>query len=296
MSTALKRLFLVLAIVEFIVILFLFIKNANVELLNPQGPIAREQMNLILTAIAIMLVVAIPLVSTMYFFAFKYRAGRPKSTFSPNTTHGRFVEFVWWIVPSVIILILALITWNKTHALDPYRALHSAVPPVRIQVVALQWKWLFLYPDYNIATVNYIQFPEKTPVNFELTADAPMNSFWIPSLSGQIYAMTGMSTKLHIMADKTGNYRGQAAEINGAGFSGMKFVARSSDNEEFSQWVSEVRRSSAVLDLKSYTLLSKPTTNHTVEYYGSYDKDLYNKIIMKFMMPQSANDHVKTHQ
>ncbi|MDO8270050.1 MAG: ubiquinol oxidase subunit II [Candidatus Levybacteria bacterium] len=263
----------------------IFLSDLNFQLLNPQGSIARQQRDLGMLVIGILLVVAIPLIGAMYWFAYKYRAGNKKAIYKPDTRHSKFTELVWWLIPAVFIFILAIITWNKTHALDPYKPLESSVPPVRIQAIALNWKWLFLYPDYNIATVNFIQFPQDTPVNFEITADAPMNSFWIPALSGQIYAMSGMSTKLHLIADNTGDYRGQAGEINGRGFSGMKFIARASSREEFENWVGEVRRSLKTLDENEYSTLSKPSENNSVTHYSSYEQNLYNKIMMKYVVP-----------
>lgn len=191
----------------------------------------------------------------------------------------------------IIVATIAAITWKATHHLDPYKPINSKVEPVKIQVVALRWKWLFIYPKQNIATINFVQFPKDTPVNFELTSDAPMNSFWIPSLSGQIYAMTGMSTKLHLVADKEGDYPGSAAEINGVGFSGMKFTARSSTKDQFDEWVAGVKRDGKALSAKSYEKLSLPSINESVAHYSSVESGLYNKIIMKYMFDPGSKMH-----
>lgn len=288
MSGKIKIGLALLLLVELFYFSIFILGDLDFQLLNPRGSIALQQRDLGMMVIGLLLIVAIPLLGTMYWFAYKYRAGNKKPVYKPDARHSTFTELVWWIIPAVFIFILAVITWNKTHALDPYKPLASDVAPVRIQAVALNWKWLFLYPDYNIATVNFIQFPEDTPVNFELTADAPMNSFWIPALSGQIYAMSGMSTKIHIIADSVGDYRGQAGEINGRGFSGMKFIARASSKEDFEKWIGEVRRSSSSLDGSHYSALSKPSENNPVTLYSSYEQHLYNKIMMKYMAPSGS--------
>ena len=275
--------FIALAFIEVVVVATLLLRGLNFQLLSPQGIIAYHQRNLILLMIGIMLIVAIPLLSSLYFFAFRYRSSRRKERDRVGRKQGGSVEIVWWVIPTIFVAILAGITWSKTHALDPYKPLETYMEPVRIQVVALNWKWLFLYPQYGIATVNYIQIPINTPINFELTADAPMNSFWIPQLSGQIYSMTGMVTKLHLEANKEGTYQGQAAEINGRGYSGMTFKVKATSVSEFDEWVSIAKNGKNTLRLEEYEKLSLPSENVPAMLYSSYDKSLYEKIISKFM-------------
>lgn len=282
-----KVLFFALLIIEIVLVFLILTRGANFELLNAQGFIAREQRDLAFLTLGVLLVVAIPLLTVFYFVVFKFRSSKAK--YDPKLSHSRLFELSWWIIPSVAIFILSAITWQKTHALDPYKPLESDVEPLRIQVVALDWKWLFIYPEQNIASVNFVQFPEDTPINFELTAEAPMNSFWIPSLGGQIYAMTGMSTKLHLIADNPGDYRGQAGEINGNGFSGMTFTARASSKEEFDEWISAVKAGDKVLDKTTYESLAIPSTNHAVEFFSSTEEGLYDSIMMKFMKPDGNN-------
>lgn len=285
-----KLIFATLIVVEIFLLGVIFLQDVNFQLLSPKGPIARQQRDLIFLAFSLMLVVAIPLLTTIYYFAFRYRNDK-KSIYDPHATHDKFFEFLWWVIPGIFILILAAITWQKTHALDPYKPLESKVEPVRIQVVALDWKWLFIYPEYNIATVNFIQIPVDTPINFELTAEAPMNSFWIPQLSGQIYAMTGMSTKLHLSADSVGDYRGQAAEINGRGFSGMNFTARATSHENFKKWVYDIKTLPNKLSINEYEKLLKPSENNPPAFYSSTEEGLYNKIITKYMVDSAKNTH-----
>ncbi len=262
-----------------------FASAGTVAVLDPKGSIALQERDLIVTAIFLMLIVVIPVFILLFVLAWKYRAGNKKAKYAPDLDHNLAAALFWWAFPSAIILVLAVITWKSTRALDPFKPLTADVKPITIQVVALQWKWLFIYPEQNIATVNFIQFPERTPINFELTAEAPMNSFWIPQLGGQIYAMPGMSTQLHLIALETGEFRGSSAEISGRGFSGMKFIAKASSQADFDEWVRSVQQSSTTLSLDAYSSLANPSENDPVAFYASADKDLYNSVIMKFMAP-----------
>ncbi len=291
MSTKFKIVFGFLLFVEILLLASLFFGNINIQVLNPQGPIARQERDLIIVATLIMLVIVVPVFFSIFFTARKYREGNKSVDRSNKLRGNRLIEFSWWIGPIIIVAVIATITWKATHKLDPYNPIHSNVEPVRIQVIALQWKWLFIYPEENIATVNFIQFPKGVPVNFELTSDAPMNSFWIPSLSGQIYAMTGMSTKLHLLADREGDYPGSAAEINGIGFSGMKFIARSSTQEQYDLWVEGVKRGNKRLASAQYDRLVIPTTNQPAMFYSTVESNLYNKVIMKYMNTADSKMH-----
>ena len=178
-----------------------------------------------------------------------------------------------------------MITWDSSHALDPYRPLSSNVKPLTIQVVALDWKWLFIYPKQDIATVNYVQFPANTPITFDVTSDAPMNSFWIPQLGGQIYAMPGMATELHLEASQNGSFDGSSANISGKGFSGMTFTAKATSSADFNAWVKTVQQAPQNLDAAAYVALAKPSENVPRAYYANADLTLYNQIIMQYMMP-----------
>lgn len=275
---------IVLSVLVIGFIVFIILQYSNLALLNPKGPIARAERDLGFVVVFLMLIVAIPMTVSTFIIAYKYRAGNKNAKYEPDKQAGTLKIISWWAIPSVIVLILGFIIWKDTHRLDQYRPIESNVQPITIQVVALRWKWLFIYPKYNIAAVNFVQFPEKTPINFELTADkAPMNSLWIPELGGQIYAMTGMSTKLHLMADSIGDFRGSAAELSGSGFSGMNFIARASNEKDFESWVRGVKKSSKVLDSVEYERLILPSENNSASYYSSTEGDLYNKIIMKYM-------------
>ncbi|MDQ5921440.1 MAG: cytochrome o ubiquinol oxidase subunit [Pseudomonadota bacterium] len=233
-----------------------------------------------------MLIVVIPVIIMTFVFAWKFRAGNKKADYAPNFHHSNAIEAAVWFIPIVIILVLATITWRTTHELDPYKPVEvNGVEPITIQVVALDWKWLFIYPKQNIALVNFVEFPVNTPVSFRVTADAPMNAFQIPQLGGQIYAMAGMQTKLHLIAKESGDYFGRSVSYSGRGFSGMEFVARAVSKSDFDQWVEKVRQSKQTLSAQEYKELSMPSEDNPVAEYSSVQKDLFDNIIMKFMMP-----------
>lgn len=271
-----------------------FFATAEIDVLQPQGTIANQQRDLLVIATLLMLIVVIPVYILTFAIAWKYRASNTKAKYSPNLTGNRKAEAVWWGIPMAIIAILAVITWQTSHSLDPFKALSSEKQPINIQVVALQWKWLFIYPEHDIAAINHVEFPEKTPVNFVITSDAPMNSFWIPSLGGQIYAMAGMSTKLHLMSDTVGTYKGSSANISGEGFSDMRFIARSSTSEGFEDWVQKTKQSNDKLSVDEYEKLSQKSRNNKVKYYSSVDNGLYDTIIMKYMRPTKNGQEAKT--
>jgi cytochrome o ubiquinol oxidase subunit 2 len=269
--------------------IWLLVSGSNFQVLNPKGIIAHQERQLMITAILLMLAVVIPMFVAAFVIARKYRAGNPGAIWAPDLDRHTEIEFIWWAIPSIVVIILATMTWKSTHALDPFKRIESSTRPLTIQVVALQWKWLFIYPEQNIATVNFVEFPAGTPIDFTLTADAPMNSFWIPQLGGQMYAMAGMSTHLNLMASETGDFNGSAAEINGRGFAGMKFVAKAISQSDFDAWVKSVKKSPNTLSLAEYEKLASPSENNPKTFYSSAQKGLYDDVIMKFM-PASSMD------
>lgn len=271
------------AIVQWTLVLMLGIEF---PVLNPKGIIGLKERNLIVISLGLMCLVVIPVILMTFFFSWKYREGNEKAKYSPNWNHSHLAEVIWWGVPCVIILILSVITWKSAHELDPFKPIAHDKKPLTIQVVALRWKWLFIYPEQNIATVNYIQFPEQTPLVFEITADAPMNSFWIPQLGGQIYAMPGMKTKLHLMATEQGYFRGSSANLSGKGFAGMVFEARATSDEEFDRWVASVHESPHSLNQGEYDQLVRPSEYNPTASYVLEDGELFERIVMKPMMKE----------
>jgi cytochrome o ubiquinol oxidase subunit 2 len=262
-----------------------YLQGHDIAVLNPKGTIAHKELRLIVFGSLLSLVVVIPVFVMTFWIAWTYREGNTKARYSPDWDHSRLAESIWWAVPMLLILILSVVTWLSSRALDPFRDLESHTKPMTIQVVALDWKWLFIYPEQDIATVNFVQFPAGMPVDFEITADAPMNSFWIPQLGGQIYAMSGMSTHLHLMADAPGDFRGSSANISGRGFAGMKFTARASSETDFKRWVNGVKQSPTPLSRVTYSQLARPSENAPLTQYAGTEPDLYNLIVMKYMVP-----------
>lgn len=275
--------FIVLGLLGLGLCITMLLQGTNVALLNPKGFIANEQNRLMLFSAAVLLGVAIPTLALLYFTAWKYREANNKATYNPNARHGKHLIFIIWAIPSITMLVLGLVMWPATHRLEHKRPIASTNKPLTIQVVAMRWKWVFIYPEQNIATVNFVQIPTDTPIHFQLTADeTPMSSFWIPHLGGQLYAMTGHLNQINLMADKVGDYPGSSAEINGAGFAGMKFVARASSKEDFDSWVQTMKNSNQILDANTYNELLKPTEAHPVAFYSSTQTDLFDNLLMKY--------------
>jgi cytochrome o ubiquinol oxidase subunit 2 len=269
---------------------FLFLlTQVDLQVLNAKGIIAASESWLIIFSMGLMLLIAIPIVIIAYFVVWRFRSGNKKSRHMPEWTGNKFIKGFYWTFFITFALFFFVIIWNSSHELDPYKPIPSAKDEVVIQVVALQWKWLFIYPEENIATVNFIQIPIGTPVRFELTADAPMNSFWIPQLSGQIYSMSGMETRINMRGDELGDFQGGAAEINGRGFSGMRFTTRVTNEIDYNLWLEKVRGSSTSLDESVYTDLLMQSEYHPVTFYSPVKDGLFDDIMMKYMKPDSSN-------
>lgn len=281
-----NRLFLILLLLcGALLVVFGLLHGHTVSVLDPKGSIGEQERQLIVFALLLSVIVVLPVFIMLFLFAWRYRESNPKKVkYSPDWDHNIFIETVWWLVPSILILILSIVAWNSSHKLDPFKPL-AGDKPLTIQVVALDWKWLFIYPEQNIATVNYVQFPVDRPVTFNITADAPMNSFWIPQLGGQIYAMPGMATQLHLKAGSAGSFRGSSANISGRGFAGMTFTAKASSQQDFNNWVKSAKKSPNHLSFKAYNQLAKPSLNNPASYYASTTPKLYDIIIMKYMGP-----------
>ncbi len=258
-------------------------RNGNLQLLNPQGYVAQGQSTLLVMALVLAFCIGIPLILFTLFIVFRYQEGNNQA-YTPEWSAGKKLTTAWWSIPACIIFVWAIIGWQSAHAYDPYNPIIAQSKPIEIEVVALRWKWLFIYPQENIATVNYLEIPANTPIDFQLTADnAPMNSFWIPSLGGQIYAMTGMVTQIHLMANKPGDYPGGAAEMSGEGFSGMNFTVKATSNKEYSQWVQSINQSANMLDTNGYNKLVEPSTNNQGKEFSQPNKNLFNSIVAKYM-------------
>ena len=273
----------------------LLLGGCNMTLLDPKGQVGLDERNLIITATLLMLLVVVPVIVMTFLFAWKYRASNTNAVYTPKWSHSTKIEIAVWTIPVLIIIALGYITYKSTHALDPYRPLDSDVKPITIEVVSMDWKWLFIYPEQGIATVNKIVFPAHTPINFKVTSDTVMNSFFIPGLGGQIYAMAGMQTKLHLIANQNAELDGISANYSGAGFTGMKFKAIATTQEDFDAWVNDVKKAPKQLEKAEYEALSKPSQNNPVELYSSVTPNLFQTIIDKYegMNPGKPMHHEK---
>ncbi|AEF44154.1 cytochrome o ubiquinol oxidase subunit II [Serratia plymuthica] len=274
------------------------LSGCNMVLMNPKGAIGVEQRTLIITAIALMLIVVIPVIFMAFAFAWKYRASNKDAKYSPNWSHSNKIEAVVWTIPIIIIAILGTITWKTTHELDPFKPIVTDKKPMTIEVVSLDWKWLFIYPEQGIATVNELAFPKDVPVEFKITSNSVMNSFFIPQLGGQIYAMAGMQTKLHLIGNEAGKYDGISSSFSGRGFSGMKFTAIVTPTEgDFDQWVAKVKASSNNLNATSdFNKLAEPSENNPVEYFSSVKPNLFKETIGKFMGDMNMHKGATAHE
>ena len=278
-----------LLFVAAIVLAIAFLRTRNLEILNAQGTIAAKERTLIIFAAVLSLAVVVPVFALTASIVWRYRADKGKGRYSPELAGNNWAELAWWAIPSMLILLLSVVTWRSSHELDPFKAIRASAKPMTIQVVALDWKWLFIYPGQHIASVNFLELPVNTPVVFDVTADAPMNSLWIPQLGGQIYAMPGMSTQLHLMASKAGDYAGSSANISGEGFAGMRFTAHAVSQANFQAWVKATQQSPQALTQAAYEALTKPSQNNPPSFYTSPAPNLYATIIMNYMMPMPPN-------
>jgi cytochrome o ubiquinol oxidase subunit 2 len=287
-----KTLRFMLLFSAFILFLFLVMQpltilqyRDQIAMLFPKGIIALKERNLLFILQAMMLLVIIPVYILTFIFSWKYRAvHNPKGKYDPDLVDNRLAEYIWWGLPFVMTLIISILTWVKTHELDPYKPIESNKKPITIEVVALQWKWLFIYPEEKIASLNFVQFPENTPIHFIITADAPMNSFWIPHLGGQIYAMPAMKTELNLMANEVGDFRGSSANLSGEGFADMHFIAKATTEEAYHHWVKTTQESSHSLNIEEYKKLALPGKGTPTSYQLKEDK-LFDHIMMKYMHP-----------
>ena len=260
----------------------------SVAVLFPKGMIALEERDLLFTVQFLMLLIIVPVYILTFVFSWKYRADNAKAKYDPDLVDNQLAEYIWWMVPLVMVGIISGLIWVKTHELDPYKSIksNSNNKEMTIQVVALQWRWLFIYPEEKIATINFIQIPKDTPIRFELTADAPMNSFWIPQLGGQIYAMPKMKTELNLIANEVGDFRGVSSNISGEGFAKMIFITRASSVEEYNQWVKTAQQSPKSLGFKEYNQLVAPSQNTAVEIFQLGEEKLFDHVVNKYMHPK----------
>ncbi|MFT4158975.1 MAG: ubiquinol oxidase subunit II [Shinella sp.] len=264
------------------------LSGCNMVVMSPSGDIATQQRDLIVISTILMLLIIVPVICLTLFFAWRYRQSNTAAKYDPEWHHSTGLEVIIWSAPLAIIIALGAITWVSTHKLDPYRPLDridAARPvseetkPITVEVVALDWKWLFFYPDYGIATVNEMAAPVDVPINFKLTASSVMNSFYVPALAGMIYTMPGMETKLHAVINKAGEYEGFSSNYSGDGFSHMRFKFHGVDQAGFDAWVAQVKQNGTALNRDAYLKLEKPSSREPVRYYATVDDGLYEAVL-----------------
>lgn len=259
--------------------------------LDPKGPIGESQKDLIYFSTILCSVIIVPVLILTAIIVWRYRdkPGR-KASYNPNWEHSTKLEITWWTIPIIAILILAIVTVKYTYALEPSKPIESAKAPITIQVTSLDWKWLFKYPDEDIATVNYIKIPEDVPIKFQLTSDTAMNSFWVPQLGGQIYTMSGMAMTLFLQADEQGSYFGSGANFTGKDFAQMTFKVDATSEEEYKAWIDEVKATSPSLTMEGFEKLTEPGTSD-VQLFSSFPEGLFNKIVKQYVNGGGAHQH-----
>ncbi|SOB94851.1 cytochrome bo3 quinol oxidase subunit 2 [Thalassospira xiamenensis] len=267
---------------------FTLLTGCNLVVMDPSGDIASQQADLIVVSTILMLIIILPVMALTVFFAWKYRQSNKDAEYDPEWHHSTKLEIVIWSAPLAIIIALGAITWVSTHTLDPYRPLdridaerplEKDHKPMVVEVVSLDWKWLFIYPEQGIATINELAAPIDTPIQFKITSSGIMNSFYIPALAGMIYSMAGMETKLHAVINEEGVYDGFSANYSGEGFSHMRFKFHGLSDAGFDDWVAKVKEDSRGLGRSEYLELEKPSIAEPVHYFGNVDPELYQAIL-----------------
>ena len=268
--------------------------GCNMVVLNPAGDVALQQRNIIFISTALMLLIIIPVIILIILFAWRYRSSNTEATYDPDFDHSTSLELIIWSAPLLIIIALGGLTWWSTHKLDPFRPLERisagrpvdpAVRPLHIQVVSLDWKWLFIYPEQGIATVNELALPVDRPVRFDLTSTNMMNTFYAPTLAGMIYTMPGMRSTMHAVLNKPGDYKGFSGNYSGAGFSDMKFRLRGLANGDFDRWVAGVKGAALPLDQATYRRLVRPSEAVAPIHFRTVDADLFRRILERCVEP-----------
>jgi cytochrome o ubiquinol oxidase subunit 2 len=257
--------------------------------LAPKGPIASAERQILFNSLGIMLAIVIPTILATLGVAWWFRSSNGRARYLPSFEFSGRLEILVWSIPAMTVLLVGGVAWLGSHDLDPRKVISSSVKPVRVQVVSLDWKWLFIYPDQGIATVNQLTIPVGTPISFELTSSGVMNSFFVPQLGGQIYTMAGMMTRLQLQADHPGRYPGLSAQYSGEGFADMRFTVDAVPIEDFAQWVDATRKTGPVLDTQAYADLAKPSSAVAPFTYRAVAPNLFNGILSAVMDPDGPS-------
>jgi cytochrome o ubiquinol oxidase subunit II len=256
--------------------------------LNPQGPIATADRQILLNALGIMLAIVIPVIVATLGVAFWFRASNERAQYRPDFAYSGRLEMLVWSIPAMTVFLVGGVAWVGSHDLSPRKPIASTVKPLRVQVASLDWKWLFIYPDQGVASVNRLVIPVGTPVSLELTSSGVMNSFFVPQLGSQIYTMAGMTTRLHLLADHPGTYRGFSAQFSGEGFADMHFDAEAVPDEKFAQWLGEAHSAGPELNAETYAELAKPSARVVPFTYRGVTPGLFDRIAVSEMQSDDA--------
>ena len=259
--------------------------GCGAPVLDPQGPIGAAELTILLNSLAIMLCIIVPVIVATLGFAWWFRASNTRAKYLKDWAYSGRIELVTWSIPVLVILFLGGVTWVGAHELDPAQPLKSKTAPLNVQVVSLDWKWLFIYPDQGVASVNRLVIPAGTPVHFQLTSASVMNTFFIPQLGGMIYTMNGMSDQLWLQADRVGTYHGQSSHFSGDGFSGMSFEVDAVATPAFGAWAAQARASGRMLDVNGYQALARQSQNVAPFTYRSVEPALYQDVVMQKIAP-----------
>jgi len=265
---------------------------SEMVLLDPKGPIGETERHVIITAFVLMLIVVIPVIVMAIWFPWKYREGNKNQVYTPKWNFSMKIELVVWLVPAIIVTCLGILVWHTTYRLDPVKPIDAAAKPLTIEAVSLDWKWLFIYPEENIAVVNELVFPAGVPLSFRITSDTVMTSFFIPQLGSQIYAMAGMQTRLNLLARVPGTYAGQNQQFSGYGYAYMNFKATAVSEEQYANWLAEVKKANDTLNQAGYQELAKPTSGyHPVTHYSAVVPGLFDSILDKYRSMHSETSN-----
>ena len=254
--------------------------GCNRGIMDPVGPVGAAEKQILINSTAIMLAIIIPVIIATIAFAWWFRRGNAKATYRPDWEYSGAIEMVVWAIPALTIILLGGIVWIGSHDLDPSKPLPSSAPPLKVEVVSLDWKWLFIYPDQGVATVNQLVVPAGTPVSFRLTSATVWNSFFVPQMGTMIYTMPGMATRLNLQADRQGVYDGLSSHFSGDGFPGMTFKVQAVAPEQFAAWAQGARGQGQALDGKGYAELAKPSSYVKPITFGAVVPGLFDSIMM----------------
>jgi len=257
-------------------------------ILNPKGPIADAERGLLIDAFSVMLIVVVPVIVMAILFAWRYRASNRTARYAPTWAYSARIDAVVWLVPALIVIAVGVLVWRSTHKLDPYREIASDVPPLDIQVVAQDWKWLFIYPEQGVAVVNQMAIPSGRPISLRITSDTVMNSFYVPALAGQIYAMAGMQTRLQMLANAPGKFVGRNTQYSGGGFSDQFFEVLATSPADFDAWVAKTKQAPDKLDAAAYAKLAEKSRLAPIAYYSAVEPRLFDSIIAKYTHAHQA--------